>query len=221
MPILLTLEHFLKHGLPPSAIARAGRPVQEVIPGSSEVVAPGHYVLSGDLVTFQAQGTMPQGLATGTVYEAERTDMERFRLKYTLGPLAGQVVDITTAGVPPITYKVDPRPVIEAELAAAWTVVENSATAHGTLEEVPQQLIADACVIAAYNLVVMSRLQHTLNEQGVANLKERASYAHARCKENKTGMPIKGVKDGNAVAEMGARVGLAAENGPSMWEVFL
>lgn len=220
MAIVLTFRDFLTHGLPSQALSLAMRPIRLADSAANTLWAPHHGVLTGDLVTVDGQGTLPTGLARGVVYRAQFVDIEHFSLVHITGPFAGLVVDLQDAGTPPIVYRVDPRPIIESALAASWQIVNDSAKAYGELTDAPEQMRQDACVIAAYQLVVMNRIAHTLNKDDIANLEKRAAYAYARCKVAATGVPIKNASDSNAQAEMGARASLVQAPIAADWGAF-
>lgn len=206
MAALASLEDFYRLGLPSSALVPQPRPVESVNTSLDQILVKGHGLIEGDLLRFEALGTLPSPVVIDEHYTASPVDLDLFQVRYVDGPSAGEIVDITTAGTKPIEFRADPRPMFSQALLAASSTVQNAATAHSTIVEPTPEVIEVVCVLAAGIVMHTNRLRLPLNKDEWEALKERLVYAHARLKAWEAGKPIAGLVDATPTkAEAGAR----------------
>ena len=203
MDALATLSDFVRLGLPATALVPPPREVEAVDVDTGRILTKGHSLIAGDVVRFEGQGTLPAPLESTTLYEAEPVDLDLFTLT-----LNGSPVVLTTTGVKPYTWRVDPRPAIEQALLAATSTVQDHATAHSELTEATPQVVEIICILAAYSICVTNRLRLTISKDFFDEIRRRHEDAWITLRTWQKGKPIAGVKDSTTdVAEAGAIAG--------------
>lgn len=209
MTALASLADFVRLGLPATALVPPPREVELVDVGTGRILTKGHGLLSGDVVRFEGQGTLPAPLDSTTLYTAVPVDLDMFTLT-----LNNALVVLTTSGVKPYLWRVDPRPMYEAAILAASSIVQDHATAHSTITEPTQQVIEIVCILAAYSIIITNRLKLPISEKFYDELRRRYEDAWITLRTWQKGKPIAGVKDSTpTLAEVGAIAGGPVSSG--------
>lgn len=212
MTSFATLQDFVRLGLPATALIPPLREVEAIDVVTSRILTKGHGLIDGDIVRFEAQGTLPSPLAPLTNYEVVTIDLDLFTLK-----LAGSSVTLLDGGIRPFQWRADPRPMIEAALEAATATIQNHATAHSKITQPTPDMVRYTCKLAAWNIIDSNRLSLKIADQFRMDLKAQHDDIWITLRTWEKGKEIPGVIDETpTIAETGARTGGPAAS-PSGW----
>lgn len=220
---LATLDDFYRLGLPAAACVPQPRPIEAVNATTNRILARGHGMITGTRLKLTGHGTLPPPTTKDELYEAVvDADPDLFALRYAEGPSAGMAVDFTSAGALPLMYLADPRPIIEAEIAAASSLVRDHLTGHSDVEAAPETVVKTTCTVAAYNFVFVRALAGpSFNDVLKEQLRLRYEDARRELARWLAGRPVAGLVDATPTkAESGARaklIGVPDTANPDPW----